>query len=218
MMMVIGSRHAAAISSPSRQCPKVFRGKLLEGLARLHHRRALELAGSCVSLADAENFRDLKDRLCRKEWVVYAKRPFGGPEQVFQYLGRYTHRVGLSNQRLVSFDGRDVRFRTKHGNTTTINAVEFVRRFLLHVLPIGFVKIRHYGSRRCRQRDHQKLGVARRCLLDASATPPPSLVEPPPTWGELLLVLTGIDVLVCPACRSRSMERHPLPPRPSDTS
>ena len=108
---------------PVKAMSKVFRGKLLEGLTRLHCRRALELTGPCAALADPDNFKNLKDRLHRKEWVVYAKRPFGGPEQVFQYLGRYTHKVGLSNQRLVSFDGSNVCFRTKHGNTTTINAV-----------------------------------------------------------------------------------------------
>jgi hypothetical protein len=189
---------------------KVFRGKLLEGLTRLHHRRPLELAGPRA-------FKDLKDRLFRKEWVVYAKRPFGGPEQVFQYLGRYTHRVGLSNQRLVSFDGRDICFRTKHGNTTTIDAVEFVRRFLLHVLPSGFVKIRHYGLVAAANAT-TKLELARRRLLDNPATLSPSPVEPPPTWRELLLILTGIDVLLCPACRSCSMERHPLPPHTWDTS
>jgi hypothetical protein len=202
---------------PVKAMSKVFRGKLLEGLTRLHRRRPLELAGPCSAVADAEAFKDLKDRLFRKEWVVYAKRPFGGPEQVFQYLGRYTHRVGLSNQRLVSFDGRNVCFRTKHGNTTTIDAVEFVRRFLLHVLPSGFVKIRHYGLVAAANAT-TKLELARRRLLDSPATPSPSPVEPPPTWRELLLILTGIDVLLCPACRSPSMEKHPLPPCPCDTS
>jgi len=114
-------------------------------LEELYERRALILEGNCAALVDRALFNDFKHRLYCKEWVVYAKRPFGGPEHVFQYLGRYTHRVGLSNQRLVSFDGHDVCFRTKDGKTTTVDAVEFVRRFLLHVLPAGFVKIRHYG-------------------------------------------------------------------------
>jgi Putative transposase/Transposase zinc-binding domain len=202
---------------PVKAMSRVFRGKLLEGLARLYDRRALDLAGPCATLADVENFKDLKDRLYRKEWVVYAKRPFGGPDHVFQYLGRYTHRVGLSNQRLVSFDGHEVCFRTKHGNTTTIDAVEFVRRFLLHVLPVGFVKIRHYGLVAAANAT-TKLEVARRCLLGEPSALQPSRLDPPPTWRDLLFALTGIDVLVCPACRSRSMERHPLPPRPPDTS
>jgi hypothetical protein len=203
---------------PVKAMSKVFRGKLLEGLERLSERRALALVGSCASLAHPANFRRLKDQLYRKDWVVYAKRPFGGPEHVFQYLGRYTHRVGLSNQRLVAFDGHQVRFRTKHGNTTTVHAVEFVRRFLLHVLPTGFVKIRHYGLVAAANAT-TKLEMARRCLLDESAAPQPPRPDPPPTWRDLLLALTGIDVLVCPACRNRSMERHPLPRRrPLDSS
>lgn len=202
---------------PVKAMSEVFRGKLLEGLARLYHRRALQLVGPCAALADTEIFNQLKDRLYRKEWVVYAKRPFGGPDQVFRYLGRYTHRVGLSNQRLVSFDEQNVCFRTKHGNTTTVDAVEFVRRFLLHVLPTGFVKIRHYGLVAAANVT-TKLEVARRCLLVTPPTPPPSGMAPTPTWREMLLLLTGIDVLLCPACRCRSMERHPLPHRPPDTS
>jgi Putative transposase len=130
---------------PVKAMSKVFRGKVLDGLDDLYKGGLLTLEGRCAELAERATFAKLKDRLYRKKWVVYAKQPFGGPEQVFQYLGRYTHRVGMSNQRLVSFDDHDVCFRTKHGKTTTINAVEFIRRFLLHVLPAGFVKIRHYG-------------------------------------------------------------------------
>lgn len=201
---------------PVKAMSRVFRGKLLEGAARLYDRGELDLVGPCAELAALSHFNDLKDRLYRKEWVVYAKRPFGGPEHVFQYLGRYTHRVGLSNQRLVSFDGHDVCFRTKHGNTTTIDAVEFVRRFLLHVLPTGFVKIRHFGLAAAAAT--AKLEVARQCLLDQAVHPPSASIQSPPTWQELLLVLTGIDVQVCPACGGRSVERRALPARPFDTS
>jgi hypothetical protein len=193
---------------------KVFRGKLLEGLSDLHRAKRLDLDGACACLADATTFARLKDDLYRKDWVVYAKRPFGGPTQVFQYLGRYTHRVGLSNQRLISFDGREVCFRTRHGNTTTLEAVEFVRRFLLHVLPTGFVKIRHYGLlAACNAAT--RLETARQLLAASAATPQNSPIEPrtPPSWRELMLELTGIDLMVCPACGSRAIERHPLPRR-----
>ncbi len=208
---------------PVKAMSRVFRGKLLDGLARLYDRQELDLGGRCASLADPPSFNQLKDQLYRKEWVVYAKPPFGGPEHVFQYLGRYTHRVGISNQRLISFDGRDVCFRTKNGNTTSVEGVEFVRRFLLHVLPTGFVKIRHYGLVAAAN-VNTKLEVARRCLSEqvtVAQTPHPPV---PSTWRDLLLTLTGIDVLVCPACGGRSIARHPLPcipgnpSRPPDTS
>ena len=208
---------------PVKAMSRVFRGKLLDGLARLYDRQELDLGGRCASLADPASFNQLKDQLYRKEWVVYAKPPFGGPEHVFQYLGRYTHRVGISNQRLISFDGRDVCFRTKNGNTTSVDGAEFVRRFLLHVLPTGFVKIRHYGLVAAAN-VNTKLEVARRCLSEqvtVAQTPHPPV---PSTWRDLLLTLTGIDVLVCPSCGSRSIARHPLPripgnpSRPPDTS
>jgi hypothetical protein len=209
---------------PVKAMSKVFRGKLFDGLEELYKGDVITFAGSCAELADRATFDKLKDRLYRKKWVVYAKQPFGGPEQVFQYLGRYTHRVGLSNQRLVSFDGRDVCFRTKDGKTTTVDAVEFMRRFLLHVLPVGFVKIRHYGLFAAAN-VNTKLETARRCLLDVDDTTitETAIPEAPPSWRDLLLTLTGIDLLVCPVCGSRSMERRPLygsttSSRPPDTS
>jgi len=199
---------------PVKAMSRVFRGKLLEGLGRLSQRGKLTLEGNCADLADPRKFAALLDRLYQKEWVVYAKQPFGGPEQVFAYLGRYTHRVGLSNQRLVSFDGYEVCFRTKHGNTATIPAVEFMRRFLLHVLPSRFVKIRHLGLI-ATANVASKLETARRCLQaprETQATPPPEPSQP--SWRDLFLALTGIDLLVCPACGARAMVRRPLPPSP----
>ena len=202
---------------------QVFRGKLLDGLTRLYDQHELELHGPCAPLADPEAFAQLKDGLYRKDWVVYAKRPFGGSQQVFEYLGRYTHRVGLSNHRLLEFDGSGVRFRTKDRKTATVDAVEFVRRFLLHVLPTGFVKIRHYGLV-ASANVTSKLEIARRCLLDADEAPPVPSTPSPPPWLELMLTLTGVDLLVCCVCGNRSVERHPLPSpgggdtRPRDTS
>jgi hypothetical protein len=203
---------------PVKAMSKVFRGKLLERLEELYERRALILEGNSAVLGDRAQFNDLKDRLYRKEWVVYAKRPFGGPEHVFQYLGRYTHRVGLSNQRLVSFDDHDVCFRTKDGKTTTVDAVEFVRRFLLHVLPAGFVKIRHYGLVAAAN-VNTKLETARTCLLNPAHDEVPKTPHPetPPSWRDLVLALTGIDLLVCPVCGGRSMERRPLGGAPAST-
>jgi len=209
---------------PVEAMSEVFRGKLLEQLEALYRDDALTFKGGCAELADRATFGKLKSDLYRKEWVVYAKRPFGGPAQVFQYLGRYTHRVGLSNQRLVSFDGHDVCFRTKHGKTTTVDAVEFMRRFLLHVLPAGFVKIRHYGLV-ASGNVNTKLETARRCLsdIDNNTEPETPISEAPPSWRDLLLKLTGIDLMVCSVCGSRSIERRPhgdspTSPRPPDTS
>jgi hypothetical protein len=196
---------------PVKAMSTVFRGKLLEGLGRLYQRGKLTLDGNCSDLANPDKFAALLDRLYQKEWVVYAKRPFGGPDLVFAYLGRYTHRVGLSNHRLVSFDGHDVCFRTKHGKTTTIPAVEFMRRFLLHVLPSRFVKIRHLGLVAAAN-VASKLETARRCLHasgDDEATAPE---QSQPSWRDLFLALTGIDLLVCPVCGARAMVRCPLPP------
>jgi len=209
---------------PVKAMSKVFRGKLLERLEALYKRQALRLEGRCVELGDRAKFAEFKDHLYNKKWVVYAKQPFGGPEQVFSYLGRYTHRVGLSNQRLVSFDGNEVCFRTKHGKTTTLDAVEFVRRFLLHVLPAGFVKIRHYGLVAAAN-VNSKLETARLCLLNLDRGCLPQVPSPktPPSWRDLIFALTGIDLLVCPICGGRSMERRPLSAgttcaRPPDTS
>jgi hypothetical protein len=190
---------------------RVFRGKFVDGLVALYRERRLNLDGRCSPLAGAADFAKLKGRLYRQDWVVYAKQTFGGPSQVFKYLGRYTHRVGISNQRLVSFDGDEVCFHTKHGKTCTIDAVEFLRRFLLHVLPARFVKIRHYGLVAAANVSN-KLEAARQCLL-AEAEPQRAAAASPemqPSWRAFLQSLTGLDLLLCPACGARAMERHPL--------
>jgi predicted Zn-ribbon and HTH transcriptional regulator len=130
---------------------RVFRGKFLAGLKRLYRRKQLRCAGPSAALADEKQFRQLLRRLHRHDWVVDVKPAFGGPRQVLRYLGRYTHRVAISNHRLTSFDGERVTFRWKdyaHGGKIrpmTLTATEFLRRFFLHVLPKGFVRIRHFG-------------------------------------------------------------------------
>lgn len=130
---------------------KLFRGKFLAGLQQAYHAGELRLTGSVASLAAPVQFRKLLGTLYRQAWVVYAKPPFGGAEHVFRYLGRYTHRVAISNARLVSLDDGQVRFRYKDyadgsvWKVMRLSADEFLRRFLLHVLPKRFVRIRHYG-------------------------------------------------------------------------
>jgi len=136
---------------PVRVLSRVFRGKFIAGLKRLYRHKQLRCAGPSAALADEQQFRQLLRRLHRQDWVVYAKPAFGGPRQVLRYLGRYTHRVAISNHRLTSFDGERVTFRWKdyaHGGKIrqmTLAATEFLRRFFLHVLPKGFVRIRHFG-------------------------------------------------------------------------
>ena len=135
---------------PVRALSRLFRGKFLAGLQQLHDAGKLDFGGSTDELGERQAFARLRRRLYEKEWVVYAKQPFGGVEQVFRYLGRYTHRVAISNSRLVSMDDSRVRFRYKDYATDahrvmTLSAEEFIRRFLLHVLPKRFVRIRHFG-------------------------------------------------------------------------
>ncbi len=138
---------------PVRVLSRLFRRRFLEGLEHLHRTGRLRFFGEHTGLQDAKAFADWLAPMRRCEWVVYAKRPFTGPQAVLAYLSRYTHRVAISNSRLVSMNEREVRFRwkdyrakgrTRH-KTMTLEPQEFMRRFLLHVLPGGFHRIRHYG-------------------------------------------------------------------------
>ena len=138
---------------PVRVLSRLFRRRFLEELQNLHRDGQLKFFGEHMDLADADAFADWLMPLRQCEWVVYAKRPFAGPEQVLAYLSRYTHRVAIANSRLIALDDRGVTFRWKdyreHGRTRhktmTLMTDEFMRRFLLHVLPSGFHRIRHYG-------------------------------------------------------------------------
>lgn len=161
---------------PVRALSKVFRAKYRDGLQRLFEEGRLEFHGQLAALAEFSAFQRLKREALRKEWVVYAKRPFAGPQQVLRYLSRYTHRVAIGNGRLLSMDttARTVTFGYKdyaadaRRKVMTLGLDEFMRRFCLHILPEGFVKIRHYGllSNRGRQ---ERIAQAR-ALLPASAT------------------------------------------------
>ena len=126
---------------PVRVLSSLFRGKLMHAVEELWN------VGEWRSktLSSQRQFNQLKARLYQQPWVAYAKKPFGGPAQIFRYLGQYTHRVALSNHRLLALDDQGVRFITRGRTTVTLTADEFISRFLLHVLPRGFRKIRHYG-------------------------------------------------------------------------
>lgn len=149
---------------------QVFRGKFLDALRGQYEAGSLDLGGTCQDLQRPVAFGRWLKRLYRKPWVVYAKRPFGGPAQVYRYLGHYTHRVGISNHRLQAMDEHGVRFATRNGNVVTLDPLEFIRRFLLHVLPRSFVKIRHYGL--LASAGNTKLERARELL------PPPAAADP----------------------------------------
>ena len=166
---------------PVKVLSRVFRGKFIAGLKHLYHCKQLSCAGPSAALADEKQFRELLRRLHQQDWVVYAKPAFGGPRQVLRYLGRYTHRVAISNHRLVSFDGERVTFRWKdyaHGSQTrlmTLTATEFLRRFFLHVLPKGFVRIRHFGFLANRFRA-ARVKLCRQLLAQAPLPPTPAQV------------------------------------------
>jgi hypothetical protein len=130
---------------------RVFRGKFVAGLKTAFQAGTLHFHGSLRHLSDSRTFASWLRTLFRQEWVVHAKRPFGGPQHALQYLGAYTHRMAISNHRLVGLEDGNVTFRWRdsaHGNKKklmTLPVDEFLRRFLLHVLPRGFVRIRHFG-------------------------------------------------------------------------
>jgi putative transposase/transposase-like zinc-binding protein len=171
---------------PVRVLSRLFRRRFLEELAKAHHAGQLRFFGEYAALSNARTFARWLAPLRQCEWVVYAKRPFAGPAAVLAYLSRYTHRVAISNRRLVAFDERGVSFRWKDyrakGNTRyktmTLSANEFMRRFLLHVLPDGFHRIRHYGLIANARRTHN-LARARALLHVAPEAPAPQPVDEP---------------------------------------
>lgn len=190
---------------------KLFRGKLVAALCEAYRDGRLDVRGvdGFVDVPDQDTaWRRLRKKLNSTKWVSYAKPPFASAETVFQYLGRYTHRVGLSNHRLVSATDDTVTFRTWGEQTASLAPHEFLRRFLQHVLPNGFVKLRHYGLL-APGNVNTRLVTARK-LLDAHAPSPapasqtsppaPSTTGPVESWCELLLRMTGIDVTRCPKC------------------
>jgi len=202
---------------PVRALSKVFRGKFLDGLRRLFEEQRLLFPSALpnvAALADPEAFAQLLSRLRRKPWVVYSKAPFAGPRKLLDYLGRYTHRVAISNSRLIDVDHQHVRFHYRDRAAGDIRKVaslpadEFLRRFLLHVLPKGFTRIRHYGLSASRTKNHL-LPRCRQLLGAAQAQ-----VLPPKTTAEWLLLLLGLDLTRCPRCGHQPLQRSELPPVP----
>jgi Putative transposase len=175
----------------------VFRGKMLAALRRAERKGIFKRFDD---FQDHQAFGRLMRAIAKVPWYVYAKPTFSRGQHVMQYLGRYTHRVGIANSRLLAVSTNSVTFRTKGAGTATLHPVEFLRRFLLHVLPDGFHKIRHFGLYSA----PEKLERAR--ILLGSKTPRP----PARSWQERLLSLTGHDVTTCPSCHA-TLTVVPLP-------
>jgi len=177
---------------PVRVLSRVFRGKFMDGLRRAYRRHQLSFGGTTAHLKDSKTFASYLRTLFRQEWVVYAKPAFGGPAQVLRYLGRYTHRVAISNHRLVAFDGEQVAFRWRdyaHGNkqkVMTLSSDQFLRRYVQHVLPLGFVRIRQFGFlANCRRAS--ALPLIQQLLNVKPSTPTSASTSGSVTW-------------ICPCC------------------
>jgi hypothetical protein len=194
---------------PVRVLSRVFRGKFLAGLRLAFKRGRLRFPGRLAPLARPRRFDRLIADAVRTEWVVFARPPFGGPATVLKYLARYTHRAAISNRRLVGLADGHVTFRWKdyaHGGrrgTMTLEAVEFVRRFLMHVLPAGFVRVRHYGLLANRHRQ-EKLARCRE-LLGRAVTPADSAPTGPGPVAPPAQEATVTPTRVCPRCGAGRM-------------
>jgi hypothetical protein len=183
----------------------VFRGKFIEHLNTAYKKGILQFPGSCASYETAQGFKQLIDSLYSNTWVVHVKEPITRSEYVLEYLGRYTHRVAISNHRLVSLKDGQVTFTYKNRKTqevqqSTIGVVEFIRRFLLHALPNGFVKIRHYGFLANRDRRKNVAKIRRLHALPEIGDSDEKSVE------EMMLSLTGTDINLCPCCGKGTMQ------------
>ena len=222
---------------PVRVLSRFFRRRFLELLHQAFDRHELEFFSGLAALRDRQAFSRYLDPLRTKEWVVYAKAPFAGPEQVLDYVGRYTHRVAISNNRLLDMEDGHVSFRWKDyrdgdaQKTLRLTAPEFIRRFLLHVLPPGLQRIRYYGFlgnryrqeklERCRELLNMKPEPAK--SAETSETSEPHTAA---DYRDRCEALTGVSLRECPACHRGHMipigeipaTRTPLPPLAFDTS
>lgn len=200
---------------------RYFRRCFLEELEKAHRKGDLRFHGALAVLEDLEQWRRWLEPIRRTEWVVYAKPPFGGAKKVFDYLGRYTHRVAISNHRIldvadgkVTFQWRDYR-RDQRQRTMTLAAEEFIRRFLLHVLPTGFVRIRYFGFLSHRYRE-KRLEQARHLLGDLKIEPPEASEDQ--VTREALRWQRDEEPALCPKCRRgrlvrvKILEPDPQPP------
>lgn len=193
---------------PVRVLSCLFRRLFLESLQKAFDSGKLQFFKTLESLRERRAFVELLDRMKAREWVVYAKRPFAGPQQVLDYVGRYTHRVAISNNRLLDIENDQVRFRWKDYRdggqlkTMTLSAGEFIRRFLLHVLPDGCQRIRYYGFLGNRYRK-EKLDQCRRLLGMPTPAAPTNPAER--DYRDRYEELTGDSLHQCPQCKQGRM-------------
>ena len=192
---------------PVRVLSRLFRRLFLDALQETCDTGRLHFAGSLQALADPSGFAAHLQPTRQTDWVVYAKPPFAGPQQVLEYVGRYTHRVAIANQRLLDMDDGHGRFRYKNyrvapahaPQTMPLDAPEFIRRVLLHVLPSGFHRIRYYGWLGHRHRA-ETLARCRRLLGTTAAPPIPGETAPPSDYRDRYESLTGVSLRTCPVC------------------
>jgi hypothetical protein len=208
---------------PVRVLSRLFRRLFLELLQKAFDDHQLHFFSSLQHLQDASAFSAYLAPLRPAEWVVYAKPPFAGPMQVLDYVGRYTHRVAISNHRLLDIEDGQVQFRYKdyrndnQQKVMPLSADEFIRRFLLHVLPDGFHRIRYYGFLSNRHRQ-EKLERCRQLLGMASAEEATPATQSPKDYRDRYEELTGVSLRRCPVCRRGRMIRMEVPSTVACTS
>jgi hypothetical protein len=190
---------------PVRVVSRLFRGKFMDALKKFFTSDQLLFSGSSLQFQNPTKFQQLVNLLYKKEWIPHIKETFKGAKNVIEYLGRYTHRIAISNARIISVDDKGVTFRMKNykkqGESTqmTLESTEFIRRFLMHILPKGFVKIRYYGILSNRTKK-EKLKICRNIIKRNYSKP---LLEGL-TSAQILLVLFGVDIHKCPKCSNRN--------------
>jgi len=196
-----------------RALSNVFRGKFMDYLKKAYAKGDLIFSGKSLSHESNEGFKILIDELYRKEWIVYSKKPFAGPDKVLDYLGRYTFRTAISNERIKSVIGGRVKFvyRDRRDDNRkkeiTLSADEFIRRYLLHVLPNSYMRIRHFGFLSNRSRKGNIMRVKK--LLGVSIDIEEKSEQ---SMEEIMLELTGKDILRCPQCKAGTMAFYQLIP------
>lgn len=191
---------------PVKVLSRKFRGKFLAMIRKANDNNELSFYGGILEYSHDHRFQDLLDRVYRKEWVVYCKQPFNGPGAVIEYLGRYTHRVCISNNRILNVEGSNVTFKWKDYwdgkiKVMTVTAEEFIRRFLTHILPAGFMKIRYYGLLSNRNRGSKLKQCQRLAGYEHRKAQFKGLHA-----VEIIKILTGKDVTLCPCCKKGKLK------------